>query len=173
MLKVMIKTTAMAVLMSLAWGLLVALLMVVLTGQAQAATPTEMTEMTEPVVSLVWLIVGGFIFAVLAGGGLAELAKKTGLAWLKEKADTCQEPDKPKCKKPWWWVAVLGAVAAVAGAGAMAIAAPLLDYPAGLGLLIGGVGGVNATWLWEPVQKAIKGIVGAVKGKFAGGGGDD
>jgi hypothetical protein len=151
-------------------------LLMLLGGKANAATP-EATEAAEPAVSLVWFIIGGFVFAVLAGGGLAELIKLTLLARWKQQAEEQQkrtaeeaDADVSEVSKPWWWVSMLGATAMFVGAVVLAIAAPFLDYPAGLGFLIGGGGGVNATWLWQPVQRAVKGIVGALKGKFSGGG---
>ena len=75
-------------------------------------------------------------------------------------------------RKPWWWVGLLGLIATFFGIIAVAVAAETMGYSPAFGALIGGVGGVNATWLWNPVQKAVKGIVGALKGKFTGGGSD-
>jgi hypothetical protein len=178
MARTLLKATLLVTLMSIVTSFLIMAVTLGISEAAEATEAAETVEVAEPVVSLAWFLIGGMVFAVFAGGGLAELIKRTWLARLKAKAKAEQERmaeesgfiDVSKVSKPWWWVGLLGVVALTMGAFVVAVAAPFLGYPAALGMLVGGGGGVNATWLWKPVQKAIKAIVGALKGKFTGGG---
>ncbi len=158
----------------------VLVLCAILGSDASAATDAVVAE--EPAVDLVWFLAGGVIAAVFIGGGFAELLKKSLLARWKERAALEHEEKKrvaeesgflSKVRKPWWWVALLGVVATVTGCVAMVIAAPLLGYHVALGALVGAGGGVNATWLWNPIKKALKGIISAVKGRFVASGEQD
>ncbi|MFH1568546.1 MAG: hypothetical protein ABIL09_11170 [Gemmatimonadota bacterium] len=104
---------------------------------------------------LAWTVVAVALGALLLGGGVAEIAKRTIFGRLKERATDGEV-------KRWWWGAVLAAVASSVGSGTGAVAMSILEYHPGIGAIVGAAAGVNAWWLWQPLQRLAMGALAAL-----------